>query len=100
MTARRSGPLRGTARVPGDKSISHRALILGAMTVGETRIAGLLEAEDVLNTAKAMRALVGQGRRWLERTGRGARFRQQRNRLAAGDGRRRDDGVDGGVHRR
>jgi 3-phosphoshikimate 1-carboxyvinyltransferase len=43
--------------VPGDKSISHRALILGAMTVGETRIAGLLEAEDVLNTAKAMRAL-------------------------------------------
>jgi 3-phosphoshikimate 1-carboxyvinyltransferase len=59
MTARRSGPLRGTARVPGDKSISHRALILGAMTVGETRIAGLLEAEDVLNTAKAMRALGG-----------------------------------------
>jgi 3-phosphoshikimate 1-carboxyvinyltransferase len=57
LTARRSGPLKGTARVPGDKSISHRALILGAMTVGETRIAGLLEAEDVLNTAKAMRAL-------------------------------------------
>ena len=59
MTARRSGPFRGTVRVPGDKSISHRALILGAMTVGETRIFGLLEAEDVLNTAKAMRALGG-----------------------------------------
>ena len=57
LTARRNGPLKGTARVPGDKSISHRALILGAMTVGETRIVGLLEAEDVLNTAKAMRAL-------------------------------------------
>jgi 3-phosphoshikimate 1-carboxyvinyltransferase len=59
MTARRSGPLRGTAQVPGDKSISHRALILGAMTVGESRISGLLEAEDVLNTARAMRALGG-----------------------------------------
>jgi 3-phosphoshikimate 1-carboxyvinyltransferase len=57
LTARRSGALRGTARVPGDKSISHRALILGAMAVGETRITGLLEAEDVLNTAKAMSAL-------------------------------------------
>jgi 3-phosphoshikimate 1-carboxyvinyltransferase len=55
LTARRSGPLRGEALVPGDKSISHRALILGALTVGETRISGLLEAEDVLNTAKAMR---------------------------------------------
>jgi 3-phosphoshikimate 1-carboxyvinyltransferase len=49
--------LTGKARVPGDKSISHRALILGALAVGETRIAGLLEGEDVLNTAKAMRAL-------------------------------------------
>jgi 3-phosphoshikimate 1-carboxyvinyltransferase len=43
--------------VPGDKSISHRALILGALAVGETRISGLLEGEDVLNTAKVMRAL-------------------------------------------
>ena len=42
--------------VPGDKSISHRALILGALAVGETRISGLLEAEDVLNTAEVMRA--------------------------------------------
>jgi 3-phosphoshikimate 1-carboxyvinyltransferase len=52
-----SGPLVGELRVPGDKSISHRALILGAMAVGATRISGLLEGEDVLNTAKAMRAL-------------------------------------------
>ena len=56
MTARKSGPLRGVAEVPGDKSISHRALILGAMAVGETRITGLLEGQDVLDTASAMRA--------------------------------------------
>ncbi|PIE11869.1 MAG: 3-phosphoshikimate 1-carboxyvinyltransferase [Rhodobacterales bacterium] len=55
MTARASGPLSGRAEVPGDKSISHRALILGAMCVGETRITGLLEGEDVLATAEAMR---------------------------------------------
>jgi len=57
LQARSSGPLTGRVRVPGDKSISHRALILGALAVGETRISGLLEGEDVLNTAKAMRAL-------------------------------------------
>ncbi|MFL6948428.1 MAG: 3-phosphoshikimate 1-carboxyvinyltransferase [Xanthobacteraceae bacterium] len=57
LTARRSGPLHGRLRVPGDKSISHRALILGALSVGETRISGLLEGEDVINTAKAMRML-------------------------------------------
>ena len=57
LTARRSRPLAGRARVPGDKSISHRALILGALAVGKTRISGLLEGEDVLNTAQAMRAL-------------------------------------------
>jgi len=56
MTAARSGPLRGAAAIPGDKSISHRALILGALAVGETRIAGLLEGQDVLDTAEAMRA--------------------------------------------
>ncbi len=56
MTAHPSGPLRGTASVPGDKSISHRALILGALSVGETRITGLLEGQDVLDTARAMRA--------------------------------------------
>ncbi len=57
MSAQASGPLIGTAEIPGDKSISHRSLILGAMAVGETRISGLLEGEDVLNTASAMRAL-------------------------------------------
>ncbi|WP_227284346.1 3-phosphoshikimate 1-carboxyvinyltransferase [Boseongicola sp. H5] len=56
MTSRRAGALRGIAEVPGDKSISHRALILGAMAVGETRITGLLEGQDVLDTARAMRA--------------------------------------------
>ena len=56
MTSRKSGPLKGEAHVPGDKSISHRSLILGAMAVGETRITGLLEGQDVLDTGKAMRA--------------------------------------------
>ena len=65
LTARKSGALRGSARVPGDKSISHRALILGALAVGETRITGLLEGEDVLNTGKAMQALGAK----VERTG-------------------------------
>ncbi|HWX63921.1 3-phosphoshikimate 1-carboxyvinyltransferase [Bradyrhizobium sp.] len=65
LEARPSGPLTGTVRVPGDKSISHRALILGALAVGETRVSGLLEGEDVLNTAKAMRALGAR----VERTG-------------------------------
>ena len=48
MMAHRSGPLTGTAQVPGDKSISHRALILGALSVGEIHITGLLEGQDVL----------------------------------------------------
>jgi 3-phosphoshikimate 1-carboxyvinyltransferase len=56
MTAHASGPLSGVAEVPGDKSISHRALILGALSIGETRVTGLLEGQDVLDTAKAMRA--------------------------------------------
>ena len=56
MTARKSGPLTGIASVPGDKSISHRALIFGAMSLGETRVTGLLEGQDVLDTARAMRA--------------------------------------------
>jgi len=56
MSSHRCTGLTGTAEVPGDKSISHRALIFGAMAVGETRITGLLEGEDVLDTAKAMRA--------------------------------------------
>lgn len=65
LTARQSGPVQGRARVPGDKSISHRALILGALTVGDTTVGGLLEGEDVLHTANAMRALGAH----LERTG-------------------------------
>ena len=65
LEARSSGPLSGKVRVPGDKSISHRALILGALAVGETRITGLLEGEDVLNTAKSMRALGAR----VDRTG-------------------------------
>jgi 3-phosphoshikimate 1-carboxyvinyltransferase len=60
--------LRGTVPVPGDKSISHRALILGALAVGETSITGLLEAEDVLNTAGAMRSFGAK----VSRTGPGA----------------------------
>jgi len=56
MTSRPSGPLKGTAQVPGDKSISHRSLILGALSVGKTTVTGLLEGEDVLDTANAMRA--------------------------------------------
>ena len=56
MTSHRSGGLSGTADVPGDKSISHRALILGALSVGETVVSGLLEGRDVLDTARAMRA--------------------------------------------
>src|SRR5210317_1873145 len=55
MMSQKCGPLRGTANVPGDKSISHRSLILGAMAVGETKVTGLLEGDDVLDTAKAMR---------------------------------------------
>jgi len=68
LSARRSGPLRGVVRAPGDKSISHRALILGALAQGRTRIEGLLEGEDVKRTAAAMAAF-GAG---VERLGDGA----------------------------
>ncbi len=57
LRAASDGPLKGTVIVPGDKSISHRALILGALTVGPTEITGLLEAADVMNTARAMESL-------------------------------------------
>src|SRR5262249_29117806 len=57
LIARKTGPLRGAVVAPGDKSVSHRALIFGALAVGETTISGLLEAEDVLNTAAAMKSL-------------------------------------------
>ena len=53
----RSKPLRGTVTIPGDKSVSHRSLILGALAIGATRVTGLLEGQDVLDTAGAMRAL-------------------------------------------
>ena len=68
LTARRGGPLRGVVHAPGDKSISHRALILGALASGVTEIEGLLEGDDVLRTAEAMRAFgataerLGEGR--------------------------------------
>lgn len=55
-----TGPLRGRIRVPGDKSISHRALMLSSLAVGESRVTGLLEGEDVLCTAAAMRAMGAQ----------------------------------------
>ncbi|MDT8342997.1 MAG: 3-phosphoshikimate 1-carboxyvinyltransferase [Thermohalobaculum sp.] len=67
-TARRSRGLSGTATIPGDKSVSHRALIFGTLAVGETRVTGLLEGEDVLGTAAAMRAFGAQ----VIRTGKGA----------------------------
>jgi len=68
LRACRCPALQGEAAVPGDKSISHRALILGGLALGETRIAGLLEAEDVLNTARAVRAFGAK----VERQGPGA----------------------------
>jgi 3-phosphoshikimate 1-carboxyvinyltransferase len=67
LSARRHGPLKGRVRVPGDKSISHRALIMGALAVGETRVAGLLEGDDVLKTATALRGLGAR----VERRGEG-----------------------------
>ncbi|HYD98532.1 MAG TPA: 3-phosphoshikimate 1-carboxyvinyltransferase [Alphaproteobacteria bacterium] len=60
LVSRRTGPLRGTARIPGDKSISHRSLMFGAIATGETLVHGLLEGEDVLATAAAMRAMGAQ----------------------------------------
>ena len=54
MRALRSSSLKGVVSIPGDKSISHRSLILGALAIGQTRITGLLEGQDVLDTAKAM----------------------------------------------
>ncbi|MFG1345951.1 3-phosphoshikimate 1-carboxyvinyltransferase [Xanthobacter autotrophicus DSM 431] len=67
-TARRSGGLEGRVRVPGDKSVSHRALIFGMFAEGVTRITGLLEGEDVLNTAKSCAALGAKVTRLSEGT--------------------------------
>jgi 3-phosphoshikimate 1-carboxyvinyltransferase len=57
LTAAACGPLRGKVKPPGDKSISHRAFLLGLLAVGETRVEGLLEGEDVLHTSRACAAL-------------------------------------------
>ena len=56
-TSRAAGPLRGEVSVPGDKSISHRAIMLGSIADGETRVTGFLEGEDTLATAAAFRAM-------------------------------------------
>ena len=76
-TARRSPPLSGIARVPGDKSISHRSFMFGGLASGETRITGLLEGEDVMRTGAAMKAMGAQiekrGAEWvIHGTGNGA----------------------------
>src|SRR5690554_6824807 len=60
VQARRSPSLKGALRIPGDKSISHRALMLGGLAAGVTEIGGLLESEDILATARAMQALGAQ----------------------------------------
>jgi 3-phosphoshikimate 1-carboxyvinyltransferase len=68
-TARKSPGLSGTVRIPGDKSISHRSLMLGGLASGETRISGLLEGEDVLHTGRAMQAMGAKirkdGEQWI-----------------------------------
>ncbi len=66
MSGHRSAALRGVAVVPGDKSISHRSLMLGGLAVGESRVTGLLEGEDVLATAAAMRAMGARVERLVE----------------------------------
>ena len=70
MVSRPSGPLAGEASAPGDKSISHRALIFAALADGESRVSGLLEGDDVLRTAAALRALGAD----IERDGDGWRI--------------------------
>ncbi|MHC2457716.1 3-phosphoshikimate 1-carboxyvinyltransferase [Rhizobium leguminosarum] len=76
-TARKSAGLTGSVRIPGDKSISHRSFMFGGLASGETRITGLLEGEDVINTGRAMQAMGArirkEGEQWLiEGTGNGA----------------------------
>ena len=68
LSSRAASALAGRIQVPGDKSISHRALMFAAMAIGETVISGLLEAEDVINTAQAMAALGAQAERWRDGT--------------------------------
>lgn len=57
LISRKAAPLNGNLKVPGDKSISHRSLIMGTLAIGQSRISGLLEGEDVLDTARAMEAM-------------------------------------------
>ncbi|MGR9319151.1 3-phosphoshikimate 1-carboxyvinyltransferase [Rhizobium leguminosarum] len=76
-TARKSAGLTGSVRIPGDKSISHRSFMFGGLASGETRITGLLEGEDVINTGRAMQAMGARirkvGEQWvIEGTGNGA----------------------------
>ena len=68
LTARRSGALTGAVRAPGDKSMSHRALMLGGLAYGATTIEGLLEGDDILATARAVEAFGSI----VQRTGEGA----------------------------
>jgi len=75
--SQQSANLKGTVRIPGDKSISHRSFMFGGLASGETRITGLLEGEDVINTGKAMRAMGAKiekiGNEWIiQGTGNGA----------------------------
>ncbi|MBB4198619.1 3-phosphoshikimate 1-carboxyvinyltransferase [Rhodoblastus sphagnicola] len=78
LTSKACGPLKGRVRPPGDKSVSHRAFLLGLLCVGETRISGLLEGEDVLNTGRACAQLgakierVGEGQWTVRGVGLGA----------------------------
>jgi 3-phosphoshikimate 1-carboxyvinyltransferase len=104
LTARACGPLNGRVRPPGDKSISHRAFLLGLLSVGETRVTGLLEGEDVLNTGKACAQLgatierLGEGEWSIRGTGLGS-ILEPRERLDfgnAGTGSRLMMGVVGG----
>lgn len=86
VRAMKSGPLAGEAAAPGDKSISHRALILSAMAQGQSTISGLLQGDDVLRTAAAMRALGAE----IERSGAewcvtGQRWRSPAQRLYFGN---------------
>src|SRR3954469_3088777 len=81
-TARKSPALCGTARVPGDKSISHRSFMFGGLASGETRISGLLEGEDGMRTGEAMKAMGARldkrGDEWVIRgTGNGALLEPQ-----------------------
>jgi len=69
LTAHRSPSLTGTVAIPGDKSISHRAVMFGALATGETRIHGILTGEDVLATAQAFQkmgaSITQQGEEWV-----------------------------------